>query len=110
VVEFCQQKRSNNVSGVPGVHLLKSEAQPAGFWQAKLKVGGTGRYKSRNFSVLAHGYREAYEIAVAARLEMLAGTEDRLYLYDSMARMLAPKVAGRKQTSLARLPAFDKPR
>lgn len=94
MVEFCQRKRSNNNSGVPGVHLLKSAAQPVGCWQAKLKVSAAGKYKSRNYSVLAHGYHEAYEMAVAARLEMLAGIEDRPYLYDSLAKKLAPKVAG----------------
>lgn len=38
VLEFCQHKRSNNSSGVPGVHFLTPAAQPEGIWQAKLKL------------------------------------------------------------------------
>lgn len=34
VLEFCQKKRSNNRSSVPGVHFLKPPAQPEGIWQA----------------------------------------------------------------------------
>ncbi len=33
VLEFCQQKRSNNSSGVPAVHLLTPAVQPEGIWQ-----------------------------------------------------------------------------
>lgn len=40
LVEFCQKKRSNNTSGVPGVCLMFSLRQPLGFWQAKLTIGG----------------------------------------------------------------------
>jgi hypothetical protein len=32
--EFHQRKRSNNTSGVPGVHFVKSARQPQGSWQA----------------------------------------------------------------------------
>lgn len=90
VVEFCQTKRSNNTSGVPGVHFLKSLRQPEGFWQAKLTVGG-GKYKSKSFSILQHGNEEAYQMAVTARAEMLAATKDRPYLHDPVAKRLAPK-------------------
>jgi hypothetical protein len=32
--EFHEKKRSNNTSGVPDVHFLRSKAQPRGSWQA----------------------------------------------------------------------------
>ena len=90
VVEFCQTKRSNNTSGVPGVHFLKSLRQPEGFWQAKLTVGG-GKYKSKSFSVLQHGNEEAYQMAATARAEMLENAKDRPYLHDPVAKRLVPK-------------------
>ena len=37
LLELCQHKRSNNSSGVPGVHFLTPAALPEGIWQAKLK-------------------------------------------------------------------------
>lgn len=89
IVEFCQQARSNNTSGVPGVHFLRPLRQPEGIWQAKLKVGG-GKYQSRAFSVLLHGYEKAYELAVAARKEMLANVKNRPYVFAPVARRLAP--------------------
>jgi len=88
LVQFCQQKRSNNVSGVPGVHFLTSARQPEGLWQAKLKIAGKARTKS--FSVREHGDRRAYEMAVAARQALLAEAQDRAYLYDPLARRKAP--------------------
>ena len=90
VKAFCAFKRSNNSSGVAGVHFLKSLKQPQGLWQAKLKIGG-GKYKSKNFSVLLHGNHAAYEMAVAARLEMLSHAKDAPYVYDEVAKRLAPK-------------------
>ena len=92
VKAFCAFKRSNNSSGVPGVHFLTSPTQPQGLWQAKLKLGG-GNYKSRtkSFSVLLHGNHAAYEMAVAARLEMLAHAKDAPYVYHEVAKRLAPK-------------------
>lgn len=87
MVEFCQHKRSHNTSGVPGVHFLTSPRQPLGFWQAKLKLEGTG--KTKTFSVLKHGYQPAYEMAVAAREQMLAMAQDRPYLYDPLAKRVA---------------------
>ena len=89
MVEFCQHKRSNNTSGVPGVHFLTSARQPDGFWQAKLTVGG-GKYKSRNFSVLRHGEDKAYQLAVAERNRMLADLKDEPYVYDPVAKRMAP--------------------
>jgi hypothetical protein len=89
LVAFCQVKRGHNTSGVPGVHFLTSAAQPLGIWQAKLKLNGVGRTKS--FSVLKHGYHGAYELAVAAREQILATADDRVYLYDKLAKRAAPK-------------------
>jgi AP2 domain len=90
VLGFCQIKRSNNTSGVPGVHFLTSKAQPNGFWQARIKLAdGTNRTKS--FSVLEHGQRKAFRLAVAARRELLRSTQDRPYLYDPLAKKLAPR-------------------
>ena len=90
MVEFCRHIRSNNTSKVAGVHLLKSVRQPNGFWQAKLKLAG-GKYQSKNFSVLKHGTAAAYKLAVAARTAMLADAKDNPYLYDRVAKKLAPK-------------------
>jgi hypothetical protein len=89
IVAFCQQQRSNNTSGVPGVHFLRPERQPLGIWQARIKMEGKAKHKT--FSVLKHGYQRAYELAVAARNEMLADADDRLYLKDRTALRLAPK-------------------
>ena len=88
VLEFCQQKRSNNSSGVPGVHFLTPAAQPEGIWQAKLKLAD-GTRKTKTFSVLKHGYDRAFRLAVAARREMLHTAEDRPYVYDPLAKRFA---------------------
>lgn len=93
MVEFCAKKRSSNSSGVPGVHFLKSKAQPHGFWQAKLKLGG-GKYLSRNFSVLYYGDKEAFDLAVSARKAMLANAEDRPFVRHPTAREFASKFFG----------------
>ena len=90
VKAFCALKRSNNSSGVAGVHFLKSPRQPQGIWQAKLKMRG-GKYKSKSFSVLLHGNHAAYEMAVAARIELLSHAINTPYLYDEVAKRLAPK-------------------
>ena len=87
LLEFCQLPRSNNVSGVPGVHFMTSPRQPEGFWQAKLKLNG--KYKSKSFSVQHYGGQLAYQKAVAARAEMLALAKDRPYLYDAVAKRMA---------------------
>jgi len=89
VAEFCQHKRSNNTSGVPGVHFLRPPVQPEGIWQAKLTLDG-GRYTSKTFSVAKFGYQKAYELAVAARAEMLISAKDKPYLYHPIAKRLAP--------------------
>lgn len=88
LTQFCQQKRSNNTSGVAGVHFLTSMRQPEGIWQAKLKIAGKAKHKS--FSVKKHGAERAYQLAVQAREQMLAQAHDRLYLYHPVARRKAP--------------------
>ncbi len=86
--EFCQQQRSNNTSGVPGVHFLRNAKQPLGFWQARLKLTGERtRYKS--FSVRSHGHEKAFAMAVAARQQMLAQVKDEPYLYAEVAKRLS---------------------
>jgi len=65
--EFHEQKRSNNSSGVPGVHFLKTSRQPDGVWQALLKLPN-GKRASKTFSVRKFGRREAVlRSALAAR-------------------------------------------
>jgi len=93
MLEFCQKKRSSNTSGTPGVHFMKSAAQPLGFWQAKLKMGG-GKYLSKTFAVLKHGDHAAHELALAARAEMVASAQDKPYLKHPLAKLLAPKIRG----------------
>jgi hypothetical protein len=90
--EVNQQKRSNNRSGVPGVHFLKTERQPRGIWQAKIKLP-TGKKITRTFSVRKFGSRKAFELAVEARREMLTLVGERLYLYHPMARKFAAQKA-----------------
>lgn len=46
--EFCQQKRANNTSGVPGVHFLRPAKQPEGIWQARIRLPD-GRKIHRTF-------------------------------------------------------------
>ncbi len=91
MVAFCQHRRSHNTSGVPGVHFLTSPSQPQGIWRAKRKLGGKSR--SKTFSVLKHGWQGAYELAVAAREQLLAVADDRLYLHDALSKRMACKVA-----------------
>ncbi len=76
VREFHQQKRSNNVSGVPGVHFHKTTSQPLGFWQAKVRFHD-GKSMAKSFSVRLYGDKEAFRLAVAARSELLAAVENR---------------------------------
>jgi hypothetical protein len=85
LVEFHKQKRSNNVSGVPGVHFHITPAQPLGYWQATIRFHD-GKRIARTFSVLKCGNKEAFRMAVAARSELLAKVENRPYLYDPVAK------------------------
>ena len=86
--EFHQRKRSNNTSGVPGVHFIKPVRQPHGVWQATLKLPN-GRRTSKTFSVLRLGHRKAFKLAVAARRKMLEMVDERPYLYAQTAKRLA---------------------
>jgi hypothetical protein len=88
--EFHQQKRSNNTSGVPGVHFLKTVRQPEGVWQALLKLPD-GKRTSKTFSVHKFGGKEAFRRAAAARKRMLDMVEDRPYLSHTTAKRLAPR-------------------
>jgi hypothetical protein len=88
VREFHQQKRSNNVSGVPGVHFHKTATQPLGFWQATIRFHD-GKRIAKSFSVRLYGDKEAFRLAVAARSELLAKVENRPYLQHPMAKRLS---------------------
>lgn len=88
LLDLHTQRRSNNVSGVPGMHFLKSARQPLGFWQAKIKPH-SGRSVTKSFSVLLHGEREAFQLAVAARSELLAKVESRAFLHHPVAKRLS---------------------
>jgi hypothetical protein len=90
IVAFHAQRRSNNLSGVPGVHFHKTTRQPLGFWQAKIKIGD-GKSATKSFSVRLHGEREAFRLAVAARSELLEGVESRLFLHHPVAMRLSKK-------------------
>ncbi len=88
--EFHAQRRSNNTSGVPGVHFLKNARQPEGIWQAKIKLPD-GRKVTKMFSVHKFGAEQAFKHAVAARGELLALVDDRPYLYHPTAKQFAAK-------------------
>jgi hypothetical protein len=88
--EFHQHRRANNTSGVPGVHFLTPRSQPKGVWQAKIKPERE-RATHKTFSVSRFGYREAYRLAVRARMQMLQALEDRLYLKHPTAKRLAQR-------------------
>lgn len=83
--DFHAQKRSNNTSGVPGVHIVKTPAQPLGTWQAKIKLPD-GRKITKGFSVLKFGDQAAFRLAVAARKRMLELIDDQPYLTSPVAR------------------------
>jgi len=90
LLDLHQQKRSNNVSGVPGVHFHKTPRQPLGFWQAKVRFHD-GKSMAKSFSVLKFGNREAFRLAVAARSELLEKVENRLFLHHPVAKRLSRK-------------------
>ena len=88
--EFCRQKRSNNTSGVPGVHFLKTERQPMGLWQARIKLPD-GRKVHRSFSVRRFGSKQAFKKAVAARKELLLLVDESPYIkHPTAKRFLRP--------------------
>ena len=88
--EFHEQTRSNNTSGVPGVHFLRTVRQPQGVWQAKIKLPD-GRKPTKAFSVQKFGRREAFKRAVAARNEMLRMLQDRPYIKHPTAKRFVAK-------------------
>lgn len=88
LVEFHERQRSNNASGVPGVHFHKTTRQPLGFWQAKIRFND-GKSRAKAFSVRLHGNEEAFRLAVAARSELLAKVENRPYLHNPVAKRLS---------------------
>lgn len=88
MVEFHEQKRSNNQSGVPGVHFHKTVRQPLGFWQAKIKLDD-GKSRAKSFSVQKFGDEEANRLAVAARSELLAMVENRPFLHNPVGKRLS---------------------
>src|SRR3954465_12102799 len=47
--EFHELKKSDNTSGVPGVHFQKTRRQPLGFWQANIKFVKSGVRISKSF-------------------------------------------------------------
>lgn len=94
--EFHALLRSNNTSGVPGVHLVKSRQQPEGAWQAKIKLPD-GRKLTKNFGVKRFGSRQAFRRAVAARAELLQLIGDRLYLQHPTAKKFAARSAAKEK-------------
>ena len=88
--EFHQQRRSNNRSGVPGVHFHRTPQQPRGYWQAAIRFQN-GKRIARSFSVRKFGRREAFARAVTARADLLAMIEDRPYLYNAVAKRFATR-------------------
>lgn len=103
MIEFHKKKRSNNVSGVPGIHFHKIPAQPLGFWQATIRFHD-GKRIARSFSVRKFGCKEAFRRALEARQEMLALVPDRPYLYDPIAKEVAAKSGASGQKSYSRTP------
>lgn len=88
MVEFHERQRSNNASGVPGVHFHKTTRQPLGFWQAKIRFHD-GKSRAKAFSVRLHGNEEAFRLAVAARTELLEKVESRAFLHHPVAKRLS---------------------
>jgi hypothetical protein len=83
--EFNAMRRSNNTSGVAGVHFLRTRRQPLGLWQAKVKLPD-GRKVHRSFSVRRFGERQAFRLAAGARAALLMQVENRPYLYHRTTR------------------------
>ncbi|WP_374432252.1 AP2/ERF family transcription factor [Ideonella dechloratans] len=76
--ELCMRQRGNNTSGTPGVSLMRVRRKRADghlaeeqYWVARLEQKGQRR-QTRRFSVAKYGYEGAYDMAVQARLAMVA--------------------------------------
>lgn len=96
--EFCEQKRSNNTSGVPGVHFLKTARQPLGLWQAKIKRPD-GRKVHKSFSVRRFGEQRAFRMAVAARMEMLLLIDAVPYIKHPTAKRFLTPIGGAQKST-----------
>lgn len=68
VTEFHKQRRTNNTSGVPGVHFHKTPPQPRGFWQATIRFRD-GKRMAKSFSIRKLGRRAAFARAVLLQPE-----------------------------------------
>ena len=90
--DFHAQRRSNNTSGVPGVHLVKSARQPDGAWQAQVTLPD-GHTVHRSFSIRKFGHTEAFDLAVKARTKLLELVDDRAYLKHPAGKQMAAKSA-----------------
>jgi hypothetical protein len=87
--EFHQQKRSNNTSGVPGVHFLRPARQPRSIWQARIRLAN-GQKIHKTFSVNKYGKQRAFEKAVAARGQLLRLINDGPFLQHPLAKRAVP--------------------
>ena len=86
--EFHQIKRSNNTSGVPGVHRRPpSDDQPKGGWDAYIRVAD--KVVKRTFSIRKYGVTGAFTRAVEARDRLLDLVDDKAFLRDKTARRMA---------------------
>jgi hypothetical protein len=92
--EFHQRRRSNNKSGIAGVHFLRPARQPRGIWQAKITLPD-GTSMTRAFSMRKFGSREAFKRAAAARARMLTLVGERPYLHHPTAKRFAVQRARR---------------
>ena len=67
--EMCATVRSSNTSGVPGVQRVFDSGSPS--WKACL-IDANGRMHSKQFSTSKYGEDAAFQLAVKARLQLLA--------------------------------------
>lgn len=78
--KFSERLRPHNTSGRPGVYLKRQFVHRKGtqyeylHWQAQSPAGAKP-WRSRSFSIDRYGYDAAYELAVAARAELVAQVE-----------------------------------
>ena len=94
---------------MPGVTFHKTVRQPEGIWQAGLTLA-SGKRLRKSFSVLLHGERQAYELAVQARQAMLDDAQDSVYLYSNVALKAARATQGIKRAAKAApLPLAEPP-
>lgn len=92
--EFCQLRRTNNTSGIPGVQFIRPHNQPDGSWQARHKLPD-GRERTKTFAVQKYGEREAFRLAVEARREMLEAVENTPFLHHPVAKEFCERQAAK---------------